>query len=177
MWEGGLVFYGGFLLAALVGVIFTRYRGYAVDEIADCLAPALALGQGIGRWGCFFAGCCYGKPTPLPWGVRFKDPASLAPLGVQLHPVQLYESAGDLLIAALLWLMLQRRKDDAHGEIFWLYVLLYGILRFAMETLRGDDRGPVYGGLAPSQIIALVAILISGSIFLVQKTTKHDAHA
>ncbi len=176
VWEGGLVFYGGFLLAALVGVVFTRYRGYAVDEIADYLAPALALGQGIGRWGCFFAGCCYGKPTPLPWGVTFKDPASLAPLGVQLHPVQIYESVGDLLIAALLWSLLARQKDT-HGDIFWLYVLLYGALRFAMETLRGDDRGTLHGGLAPSQIIALVAILISGSILLVQKTTNHDAHA
>ncbi len=175
VWEGGLVFYGGFLLAAFVGVIFTRYRSYAVDEVADCLSPALALGQSIGRWGCFFAGCCYGKPTSLPWGVQFKDPASLAPLGVQLHPVQIYESIGDLLIAALLWLMLKRRKES-HGDIFWLYVLLYGILRFAMETLRGDDRGPVYGGLAPSQIIALAAILIAGSILLVQKTAKHDAH-
>jgi phosphatidylglycerol:prolipoprotein diacylglycerol transferase len=176
VWEGGLVFYGGFLLAAIVGIVFTRYRGYAVDEIADILAPALALGQGIGRWGCFFAGCCYGKPTPLPWGVKFKDPASLAPLGVQLHPVQIYESVGDLLIAALLWLILSRRKET-HGDIFWLYVLLYGVLRFAMETLRGDDRGPLHGGLAPSQIIALIAILISGSILLVQATAKHDAHA
>ena len=174
VWEGGLVFYGGFLLAALVGVIFTRYRGYAVPEVADCLTPALALGQGIGRWGCFFAGCCYGKPTPLPWGVQFKDPASLAPLGIQLHPVQIYESVGNLLIAGLLWSLLKRRKD-AHGEIFWLYVFLYGVLRFAMETLRGDDRGPVYGGLAPSQIIALVAVLISGSIFLVQAAAKNDA--
>ncbi len=176
VWEGGLVFYGGFLLAAFVGIVFTWYRGYAVEEVADCLAPALALGQGIGRWGCFFAGCCYGKPTSLPWGIRFKDPASLAPLGVQLHPVQIYESIGNLLIAALLWLMLRRQKET-HGELFWLYVFLYGILRFAIETLRGDDRGPIHGGLAPSQIIALIAILISGSILLVQKTTKHDAHA
>src|SRR5262245_53907284 len=61
VWEGGLVFYGGFMLAALAGMIFTRYRGYPIDDVADCLAPSLALGQGIGRWGCFFAGCCYGK--------------------------------------------------------------------------------------------------------------------
>ena len=69
------------------------------------------------------------------------------------------------------------RRKETHGDIFWLYVLLYGILRFAMETLRGDDRGPLYGGLAPSQIIALVAILISGSIFLVQVTSQHEPHA
>ncbi len=176
VWEGGLVFYGGFLLAALVGIVFTRYRGYPVDEVADCLAPALALGQAIGRWGCFFAGCCYGRPTSMPWGVKFKDPASLAPLGVQLHPVQLYESTGNFLIAILLWSLLQRRRET-HGDIFWLYVFLYGVLRFAMETLRGDDRGPVYGGLAPSQIIALAAILIAGSILLVKVTAKNDAHA
>jgi phosphatidylglycerol:prolipoprotein diacylglycerol transferase len=174
VWEGGLVFYGGFILAALVGVVFTRYRGYDVGETADCLAPALALGQGIGRWGCFFAGCCYGKPTSLPWAVTFKDPASLAPLGVQLHPVQLYESIGNLLIAALLWLQLEHRKET-HGDIFWFYVFLYGVLRFAMETLRGDDRGPLHGGLAPSQIIALVAMLVSGSILLVQATSKPNA--
>jgi phosphatidylglycerol:prolipoprotein diacylglycerol transferase len=175
VWEGGLVFYGGFILAALVGTIFTRYRGYPIDDVSDCLAPALALGQGIGRWGCFFAGCCYGKPTSLPWGVIFKDPASLAPLGVRLHPVQLYESLGDIAISALLWFLLRRRKES-HGEIFWLYLLSYGILRFVMETLRGDDRGAMIGGLAPSQIIALTAILISGSVLLVKKTSPHDAH-
>ena len=124
---------------------------------------------------CFFAGCCYGKPTPLPWGVRFTDPASLAPLGVQLHPVQIYESIGDLLIAGLLWSLLMRRKDT-QGAIFWLYVFLYGTLRFFMESLRGDDRGPLYGGLAPSQVIALAAVLISGSFFLVQAAAKNDAH-
>ena len=176
IWEGGLVFYGGFLLGALVTNLFARYRGYSMAEVSDCLAPALAVGQGIGRWGCFFAGCCYGKPTSLPWSVVFKDPTSLAPLGVELHPVQLYESAGDFVIAFILWQVLVRRKETK-GQVIWLYVLLYGILRFAMETLRGDDRGAMHGGLSPSQLIALAAILVSGSIFLVQATSKHVTHA
>ena len=175
VWEGGLVFYGGFIIAAIVGMIFTRYRGYPLDDIADCLAPGLALGQGIGRWGCFFAGCCYGKPTSLPWGVTFKDAASLAPLGVSLHPVQIYESIGTIGIAGLLWFLLMRQRES-HGEIFWLYMLLYGLLRFWMETLRGDDRGGVISGLSPSQMIALAAIVVAGSILLVKKTTPHDAH-
>jgi len=174
VWEGGLVFYGGFILAALVGTIFTRYRGYPISDVADCLAPGLALGQGIGRWGCFFAGCCYGKPTNLPWGVIFKDPASLAPLGVRLHPVQLYESAGDILLAGLLWVLLLRRKET-HGDVFWMYLLGYGLLRFVMEILRGDDRGSLVGGLEPSQIIAMLAILVAGSVLIVKKTAPHDA--
>jgi phosphatidylglycerol:prolipoprotein diacylglycerol transferase len=174
VWEGGLVFYGGFVLAAIVGMIFTRYRGYPLDDVADCLAPGLALGQGIGRWGCFFAGCCYGKPTSLPWGVTFKDAASLAPLGVKLHPVQIYESIGAISLSGLLWFLLVRRKQS-HGEIFWLYMLLYGLLRFWMETLRGDDRGGYIGGLSPSQMIALAAIVVAGSILLVKKTAQHDA--
>ncbi len=176
VWEGGLVFYGGFILAALVGVIFTRYRDYQVADVADVLAPALALGQGIGRWGCFFAGCCYGKPTSMPWGMRFSDPASLAPLGIDLHPVQIYESVGAILLSWGLWTVLARRKD-MKGHVFWLYVLGYGLLRFTVEVLRGDDRGPTLGGLSPSQIIAGVSVLIAGGIFVVRVASRHDAQS
>jgi len=176
IWEGGLVFYGGFFTATVAGIWFAHRRRIRVGKVADCLAPALALGQAIGRLGCFFAGCCYGKPTSVPWAVTFKDPASLAPLGIDLHPTQIYESIGDLVIATVLWILLVRRPDSK-GDIFWLYVLLYGILRFAIEFLRGDDRGPTVGGLFPSQIIALVAILVAGSVIIAKQTTKHDAHA
>ncbi len=176
VWEGGLVFYGGFLLAAIVGIIYTRYKGYNVADVADCLAPSLAIGQGIGRWGCFFAGCCYGKPSALPWSIHFSHPASLAPLGIELHPVQLYESLGCFLIGGVLWRLLVRTKET-HGEVFWLYLLLYGALRFVVEFYRGDDRGFIWGGLSPSQIIALTAIVVAGSIFLVRLTTRHDTHS
>src|SRR5579864_9007570 len=97
VWEGGLVFYGGFLVASAAGIFYVRTKKYSVGVVADCLAPALAVGQAVGRLGCFFAGCCYGKPTSAPWAVTFKDPASLAPLGVDLHPTQIYESIGDLV--------------------------------------------------------------------------------
>jgi phosphatidylglycerol---prolipoprotein diacylglyceryl transferase len=175
VWEGGLVFYGGFLLATAAGVAFTRIRGYGVADVADSLAAPLAIGQGIGRWGCFFAGCCYGKPTSVLWGIQFSDPSSLAPLGISLHPTQIYESIGDLLIGAFLWRMLARRKDT-RGNVFCLYLLLYGVLRFGVEMFRGDDRGVMLGGLFPSQVVALVALLVSGSILLVQKLARHDAH-
>jgi phosphatidylglycerol---prolipoprotein diacylglyceryl transferase len=175
VWEGGLVFYGGFLVAGVVGVIFTRYKGYAVSDVADAVAPSLALGHAIGRLGCFFAGCCYGKPATLPWAVQFKDPASLAPLGIALHPVQIYESLGSFLIAAFLWQRLIQKKET-HGDVFWLYVLLYGFLRFFVEVFRGDERGFILGGLSPSQLIALLAILVAGSIFLVRVASRHDSH-
>jgi phosphatidylglycerol:prolipoprotein diacylglycerol transferase len=107
--------------------------------------------------------------------VRFTNPASLAPLGVPLHPVQIYESLGDWAIAGLLGFLLMRRKET-QGEIFWFYLLFYGMLRFVIEMLRGDDRGAVIGGLAPSQMIALAAIVVAGSTLLVRMTAHHDAH-
>src|SRR4051812_17504733 len=147
VWEGGLVFYGGFLVAAAAGVIYTRQHKISVPVMADCLAPALAMGQAIGRWGCFFAGCCYGRPTALPWAVRFSDPASLAPLDVGLHPVQVYEALGNVAISLFLWRRFMKNPEAPPGQVFWLYVLLYGILRLVMESLRGDDRGPAWAAL------------------------------
>jgi phosphatidylglycerol:prolipoprotein diacylglycerol transferase len=172
VWEGGLVFYGGFLIAAVAGVFYCRKYKISVPVMADCVAPALAMGQAIGRWGCFFAGCCYGKPTLLPWGVRFKDPASLAPLDINLHPVQIYEALGNVAISLILWRRLMKKPEAPAGQIFWLYILLYGVLRFAMELLRGDDRGPMWADLYPSQIIAVIAILVSSSLLIVQATTE-----
>jgi phosphatidylglycerol---prolipoprotein diacylglyceryl transferase len=173
-WEGGLVFYGGFVVAALVGLWYVRRKGLRLGRVADALAPALALGQAIGRWGCFFAGCCYGRPTDRFWGVRFTDPASLAPLNVELHPTQLYESFGSLVIALVLWVQLTKRRAQ-DGNVFWLYVLLYAVLRFGLEWLRGDDRGPTLGGLYPSQVIALIALLIAGSVLLAQTAALEEA--
>lgn len=176
VWEGGLVFYGGFLAASAAGLFFVLRRRLPLGTVADCLAPAVALGQSVGRWGCFFAGCCYGRSTAAPWAVRYQDPASLAPLGIDVHPVQLYESFGNLAIAFFLWTHLTRNRH-AEGNVFWLYVLLYGALRFGIEMLRGDDRGPVLGGLHPSQFIALAAFLVSASILIAKAVSPHDANA
>jgi phosphatidylglycerol:prolipoprotein diacylglycerol transferase len=176
VWEGGLVFYGGFLAAAPAGYVYARRHKISVSSLADCLAPALALGQAIGRWGCFFAGCCYGRPTALPWAVRFTDPASLAPLDVDLHPVQIYEALGNLAIAFILWRQLTKKPEAPQGQVFWLYVLLYGLLRFGMELLRGDDRGPIWADLYPSQLIAIVAVLLSASILIAQMASPEEIH-
>ncbi len=163
IWKGGLVFYGGFILAVLTGVWFLNHYKMPLWQVADILAPCIALGQAIGRLGCFSAGCCYGKPTDLPWGVTFTDPNSLAMLGVPLHPTQLYESAGTFLIFVFLWLY--RKKTSFEGQLFWLYVMLYSALRFAIEFVRGDAvRGFVNIAsftLSTSQAVAIVAFLAS----------------
>src|SRR5262249_4889898 len=126
---------------------------------------ALSLGQGIGRLGCFFAGCCYGKACDLPWAVTFSDPRAAeltgVPLGTPLHPTQLYHAAADFgVLGVTAWFMRRRRFD---GQAFWIYLLLYSVLRAVVETWRGDTvRGVWFGGrLSTSQIISLPVAALS----------------
>ena len=154
-------FYGGFIGALIASAIFFRRDPrLRFWRTADLCGPAIALGQAIGRIGCFMAGDDYGAPTQLPWAVTFTDPdaASIggAPLGVPLHPVQLYESILCLALFAVLVRLSRRKRFD--GEVILAYTWLYAVARFALEFLRGDaDRGFVFGGLlSTSQLIALI---------------------
>lgn len=173
--EGAGDFYGGFLGALGVAVIyFWRHPELPVWQVADLYGPAVALGQAIGRIGCLMAGDDYGSPTHLPWAITFTDSdASLiggAPLGVQLHPVQLYESSVCLgLFFFLVWLSRRQRFD---GEIILAYALGYAISRFIVEFFRGDlDRGFVFGGqLSTSQFIAL---LVGGASMIIMVRRAH----
>jgi phosphatidylglycerol:prolipoprotein diacylglycerol transferase len=159
------VFYGGFALAAAAGVAYVRRHRLPIGKMADLAAPPLALGQAIGRIGCFAAGCCYGRACDLPWAVTFTKPAAYqltgVPLGVALHPTQIYHALSDLLILAVTLVLLKRRH--APGQVFWVYVLLYAVLRFLVEIVRGDAaRGVFFGGaLSTSQIIAVPAALVA----------------
>jgi len=164
-------FYGGFIGALIASAIFFwRHSGLPVWRAADLCAPAIALGQAIGRIGCFMAGDDYGRPTSVPWAVTFTDPAAAdiggAPLGVPLHPVQLYESAFCLvLFGFLVWLGRRRHRD---GDVIAAYTLLYAVGRFVIEFFRGDaDRGFVFGGLlSTSQFIAIPLAAIALVILL-----------
>ena len=154
-------FYGGFIGALLASAIFfRRHPELPFWRTADLCGPAIALGQAIGRIGCFMAGDDYGAPTHLPWAVTFTDPDAAriggAPLGVPLHPVQLYESIVCLALFALLVRLRRRKRLD--GAIILAYTLLYAMARFVLELFRGDaDRGFVFGGsLSTSQFIALI---------------------
>ena len=154
-------FYGGFVGGLIASAIFFwRHPRLPFWHAADLCGPAIALGQAIGRVGCFMAGDDYGRPTHLPWAVTFADPDAAriggAPLGVPLHPVQLYES---VVCAALFVALLQlRRRKQFDGEVILAYTLLYAIARFILEFFRGDtDRGFVFGGLlSTSQLIAIL---------------------
>ena len=159
--RSGGVFYGGLIAATTVGIWYMKKHRLPAWKIADMGAPSIALGEAIGRWGCFAAGCCYGKPTDGPLGVRFTDPfahdAVGTPLGVPLHPTQIYLSLNAFLIFLILQWAYKRRTFD--GEVFWLYILLYAITRGLIENFRGDSvRGFLIPGvLSTSQFIGLIA--------------------
>jgi len=168
--EAGGVFYGGFIAATLFAVWYVRVYRLPVRKIFDVYAPAIALGQSIGRLGCFAAGCDYGKPTKSFLAViftsSFAHEVTNVPLGVPLHPTQLYESTATLLIFAFLLWRYSRKKRD--GEIFLTYLVLYAVARFFLEFLRGDeDRGFVFNHLlSTSQFIALLLLLVAAALAL-----------
>ncbi len=172
IWQGGLVFYGGFIGAGLATIAFCRIHQLRLRQMADILVPSVALGQAIGRIGCFFAGCCYGKPTDLPWAITFAQPDSLAPLHIPLHPTQLYSSAANGLIFLFLWF--RRKRARFEGELFWWYILLYGVARSSIELFRGDFRGePVLGVLSPAQAIGLTMASVAAVVLVVR--ARHRA--
>jgi phosphatidylglycerol:prolipoprotein diacylglycerol transferase len=157
----GGVFYGGFLAALFFAVWYIRVHGMPFWKITDVYAPAIALGQTIGRWGCFAGGCDYGKPTNSWLGVVFTNPYAHeiagTPLGIRIYPTQLMESAATLVIfGILLW---RYKKKSRDGEIFVLYLGLYAVARFFLEFLRGDpDRGFVFNNLlSTSQFSGVLA--------------------
>jgi len=161
--RSGGVFYGGLIAAVLAAFWYLRRHKMPVWVTCDVFAPGIALGHAIGRVGCLFAGCCFGRPTTLPWGIVFSDPFAASyvgtPLGVHLHPTQLYEAGAELAILALL-LAVERRGRPFAGRTFWFYTLLYGVSRFVIEYFRGDESGMLLG-LSTSQFISVVLVPLS----------------
>jgi phosphatidylglycerol:prolipoprotein diacylglycerol transferase len=174
IWEGGLVFYGGLVPAVAVGIWYIKRLGLPLWQVADIFAPSVAIGHAFGRIGCFFAGCCYGRPSTLPWAVTFTDPRSLAPQGVPLHPTQLYSSLG--LFVLFTFLVLLRKRKAFDGELFWSYTLWYAVGRFFVEFLRGDPRGSVLGGaLSSAQAISIpVAGIAVAMLLYCKKRNERD---
>jgi phosphatidylglycerol:prolipoprotein diacylglycerol transferase len=167
-WNGGLVFQGGFLAAVGAGWWFLRRHNQQVLPWIDVLAPGLALGQAIGRIGCFMAGCCYGRSCELPWAVTFTDINSLAPVHTPLHPTQLYHSLAGLLTFLIL-ISLGRRLPHP-GNRAGLFLILYAAARITIEFFRSDYRGH-FGPITVTQIIAFCVLMLGVWLFRLKKTT------
>ena len=175
--RSGGVFYGGLLGAVIAGYFLMKHYKLPWWKTADACAPGIAVGNFFGRQGCFAAGCCWGKPTSLPWGVQFSElghEITGVPIDQHLHPTQLYESFAMLLVFFfLLWLHKRKRFD---GQVILVYALVYSIIRFAIEFVRNDPRGDILGlttltGLSTSQMISLIIGIIA-LILLITRNRK-----
>ena len=145
--QAGGVFYGGLIAALAVAWWYMRKTKLPPLKTADVFAPAIALGHGIGRLGCFSAGCCWGVECHLPWAVTFRNPVAHdlvgVPLNTPLHPTQLYESAAEFLIFGILFWRIRRPHQT--GAVISLYLLLYSTARFIVEFFRFHEQGNLLG--------------------------------
>ncbi len=176
--EGG-VFYGGLIVAVGVALWYIRRVGLPLWTTCDVFAPGIALGHVVGRFGCLFAGCCFGKPTHVPWAITFTNQFAHdnvgTPLNIPLHPTQLYEAGAELLILIFL-LTTERSGRKFAGRTFWLYMLLYAISRYIIEFYRGDERGAV-GPFSTSQFISLLlAPLAVAMLLYLGRFSRGPAH-
>lgn len=168
IWHGGLSIHGAVAGGILGTIWFAHRRRISFWSIADTLAPALILSQGIGRIACLFSGDAYGKPTSLPWAITFSNPLSMAPIGIPLHPTQLYEVILNLIIFIILLKL--RFRIKMNGGLFLLYAGLYSIGRFIIEFFRGDER--TYGifgmSISVAQILSLL-IIVTVLVYFINK--------
>jgi phosphatidylglycerol:prolipoprotein diacylglycerol transferase len=164
----GTAVQGGLLGGAAAAMMLMRWKKLPLLPLCDALSPAGALAQAITRVGCFAAGCCYGRPTNSFLGVAFSRPGAdpTLPLGVHLHPAQLYEAFLDAGLA----LVLQRQvaRPDRPGALFARYLMGSSLVRFGVEFFRGDDAGRLVAGLAHSQFTSLALFAAAASFYWVR---------
>jgi len=182
--RSGGVFYGGFVAAVLTGYFLMKRYNLPWWKTADACAPGIAIGSFFGRQGCFAAGCCWGKPTNLPWGVKFTElghQITGVPTDSYLHPTQLYESFA--MFAVFLFLLWLHKRKRFSGQVILAYALLYSIIRFTIEFVRADPRGDILGlttltGLSTSQLISVVVGLSALAILIARwRRAQVDAKA
>ena len=163
--QAGGVFYGGLLAALGVAVWYMRKSRLPGWKTADVFAPAIALGHGIGRLGCFSAGCCWGIECHRPWAVTFTSPAAHelvgVPLNVPIHPTQLYEAFSEFAIFAFLYWRI--RKPHGEGAIIGAYLMLYAVARFVVEFFRVHEQGNLWGGPFDTSQWISIGLFIAGA--------------
>lgn len=160
VWEGGLVFFGGLISSSIYGFYFFYKNKLSPWKMIDILVPGLTVAHAFGRLGCLGAGCCYGRPTDVPWGIKFKSELVESGLqGVPLHPTQLYESTSLFILFAGLVYLSKNKKFD--GQVGFTYFMVYPIIRSIIEIYRGDSvRGFLIDHvLSTSQFISILVFL------------------
>ena len=158
--HGGLVYYGGLIGATIAGIICNRWKKLPFWKTADVLAPSIALGNVFGRIGCLLNGCCYGRPTDLPWAIHFPSDHPTGSLPV--HPTEIYDALNNFILYLLLALLFRRKKFD--GEVFATYLVGYAVTRTIMEYFRGDyPPDQIHFGLTPGELIS-IPIFIAGLV-------------
>ena len=165
----GLAIFGGILGGVLGAWVYCRLKGVSFAPMADLAAPGIILAQAIGRVGCTINGCCYGKPSSLPWAVTWTHPNSEAPLGIAVHPTQIYEILWDLLVFSVLWWLLRGRLKPS-GSLFTAYLAFYSVGSFSIRFLRGDVSA-FAGIFNEGQIISLLVFIVA-TILLVTRHTR-----
>jgi phosphatidylglycerol---prolipoprotein diacylglyceryl transferase len=172
LWQGGLVFSGGLLAALIAGYFYIRRHKLNILLMGDLFAPSIAIGQAIGRIGCFMAGCCYGRPASLPWSITFTNPDSMAPLNIPLHPTQLYDALSNFIIFIIILILSPLKKFN--GQVIIWFLVMHSTARLIIERFRGDDRGIMPGtGWTMTQFIAIL-ILVSAIFALFYLRSRHD---
>ncbi|MEW5807095.1 MAG: prolipoprotein diacylglyceryl transferase [Acidobacteriota bacterium] len=175
------VYLGGVIAALATIIIFALKNRLPLWRLSDTICIPLPLGQAIGRIGCFFAGCCFGRPAEgLSWAITFTNPIAHentgVPLGIPLHPTQIYQSLNDFTLFLMLLVLWRFKKFD--GEITWSYIFLYSLSRGIIELFRGDiSRGLYFNGLlSTSQIIGSIgAISAAVILFILYRKSKKEA--
>lgn len=182
--RSGGVFQGGLTFGIIFAVIYFRKKKIPLWPTADLIGPALALGHGFGRMGCFSASCCYGRESSLPWAVVFSSEYAHdltgVPLHTPLHPVQLYEAALNFLNFFILFLILKGKKFS--GQVFSLYIINYSIIRFFTEYFRGDHEDKTYvlmgetalSSLSLPQVYCLAGLIAGLVLYRVLRQRKSD---
>lgn len=165
--RGGMSWFGGFAGGIVAGLAVMQSKRLPKVAVLAAAAPALAVGQAIGRLGCFLVGDDYGRPTDLPWGVAF--PRGLPPTTVPVHPTQIYEAVA---LIPLAWLLLRWRRGG-RSDLFVLgaYLSLAGAIRFLIEFLRVDVR--VVDGLSVAHLASLIAVAVG--VALLVRTSRHPS--
>jgi phosphatidylglycerol---prolipoprotein diacylglyceryl transferase len=168
--SGAWMALGGAAMGAGAALLYALAEGLPLAATADAVAPAAALAFAINRVGAFCGGLAWGRPTTLPWAVTYHSVVAYlwyrVPLGVPLHPVQLYDAAASLAILAVLLGMGRRRGGVRAGEIAGAWLFLYGLARFFVEFCRGDET-PILGGFVTApQALAMAAVAAGGALWL-----------